>query len=136
MLSYRYTKYIYKYLKNTIEKDLGFHKAVRIKAIPEFTSLYMIHFIHRLRNDNKTRPKTKKKGGENMQLLTQEIKQKLPALYSQENENDPLVVCKFFDPTGSWTWYAYEGSPVDENGYFDTDKPKVDFLFFGLVVGF
>ena len=70
-----------------------------------------------------------------MQLLTQEIKQKLPALYSQENVEDPLVICKFFDPTGSWTWYAAEGSPVDENGYFDTDKPKVDFLFFGLVVG-
>jgi hypothetical protein len=41
----------------------------------------------------------------------------------------------FFDPTGSWTWYAYEGSPVDEKGYFDTDKEKVDFLFFGLVIG-
>jgi hypothetical protein len=71
-----------------------------------------------------------------MQLLTEEIKQKLPALYSQDNEKDPLVVCKFFDPTGSWTWYAIESSPVDENGYFDTDKEKVDFLFFGLVIGF
>jgi hypothetical protein len=49
---------------------------------------------------------------------------------------DPLVVCKFFDPVGSWTWYATEGSPVDEDGYYDTDKEKVDYLFFGLVVGF
>ena len=68
-------------------------------------------------------------------LLPETLKEKLPALYSQEKENDPLVVCKFFDPVGSWTWYATEGSPVDEDGYFDTDKPKVDFLFFGLVVG-
>ena len=57
-------------------------------------------------------------------------------LYSQEHEPDPLVVCKFFDPVGSWTWYATEGSPVDEDGYYDTDKEKVDYLFFGLVVGF
>ena len=71
-----------------------------------------------------------------MKLLTKAIMQKLPPLYSQENEKDPMVICKFFDPVGSWTWYAYEGSPVDEDGYFDTDKEKVDFLFFGLVIGF
>jgi hypothetical protein len=71
-----------------------------------------------------------------MQLLSNEILRKLLALYSQENQKDPLVVCKFFDPTGSWTWHAWEGSPVDEHGYYDTDKEKVDFLFFGLVIGF
>ena len=60
----------------------------------------------------------------------------MPPLYSQENERDPMVVCKFFDPVGSWTWYATEGSPVDEDGYYDTDKEKVDYLFFGYVVGF
>jgi Protein of unknown function (DUF2958) len=60
----------------------------------------------------------------------------MPPLYSQENERDPLVVMKYFDPVGSWTWYATEGSPVDEDGYMDTNKPKVDYLFFGLVVGF
>jgi hypothetical protein len=68
-------------------------------------------------------------------LLPETLKEKLPTLYSQENEEDPTVICKFFDPVGSWTWYAAEGSPVDEDGYYDTDKPKVDFLFFGLVVG-
>jgi hypothetical protein len=47
---------------------------------------------------------------------------------------DPLVVVKYFDPVGSWTWYATEGSPVDEDGYMDTTKEKVDFLLFGLVV--
>jgi hypothetical protein len=74
-------------------------------------------------------------GDKKMQLLTEEIKNKLPALYSQEQKKDPVVICKFFDPTGSWTWYAIEGSPVDENGYGDTDKEKVDFLFFGYVAG-
>src|SRR5262249_55869371 len=69
-------------------------------------------------------------------LLPDSLKERMPALYSQEQETDPLVVCKFFDPVGSWTWYAYEGSPVDEDGYYDTNKPKVDYVFFGLVVGF
>ena len=46
-----------------------------------------------------------------------------------------MVVCKFFTPDAGWTWYAIEGSPVDKNGYYDTDKEKVDFVFFGLVAG-
>jgi hypothetical protein len=69
-------------------------------------------------------------------LLPEILKERIPALYSQEQERDPMVHCKFFDPVGSWTWYATEGSPVDEDGYYDTDKLKVDYLFFGLVVGF
>src|SRR5580704_16492307 len=52
---------------------------------------------------------TKMKGGENMQLLTKELREKIPALYSQENEKDPMVYIKFFDPVGSWTWYVTEG---------------------------
>lgn len=60
-----------------------------------------------------------------MQLLTEELRKKLPALYSQENETDPMVYSKFFDPVGSWTWYATEGEEQDG-----------DFLFFGLVIGF
>jgi hypothetical protein len=69
-------------------------------------------------------------------LLPDILKERMPALYSQEHEHEPLVVVKYFDPVGSWTWYATEGSPVDEDGYMDTNKPKVDYLFFGLVVGF
>ena len=68
-----------------------------------------------------------------MKLLTEELKKQLPPLYSQQNEKDPLVVCKFFHPLSPMTWYAIEGSPVDEDGYYDTDKEKVDFLFFGWV---
>jgi len=70
-----------------------------------------------------------------MKLLTEELRKQLPPLYSQEQEKDPMVICKFFHPLSPWTWYAYEGSPVDENGYYDTDREKVDFLFFGWVYG-
>ena len=70
-----------------------------------------------------------------MKLLTQELRNQFPPLYSQEHEPDPMVICKFFHPLSHWTWYAYEGSPVDADGYCDTDQEKVDFLFFGWVYG-
>ena len=57
-----------------------------------------------------------------MELLTQELRQKLPPLYSQEHVEDPMVICKFFHPLSNMTWYAIEGSP--ENG---------DFIIFGWV---
>ena len=75
-------------------------------------------------------------GGEtHIKLLTKELEKALPPLYSQEKTPDPLVVCKFFTPDAGWTWFAIEGSPVDANGFYDTDKEKVDFVFFGLVSG-
>jgi hypothetical protein len=71
------------------------------------------------------------------ELLDEESRKKLPPLYSGETRGlDALGHVKFFTPDSNWTWYASEGSPVDEDGYYDTDKPKVDFLFFGLVSGF
>ena len=68
-----------------------------------------------------------------MKLLTEALRKQLPALYTQQSEADPLVYAKFFHPLSNMTWYATEGSPVDEDGYYDTDKEKVDFLFFGWV---
>ena len=59
-----------------------------------------------------------------MKLLTKELKATLPKLYSQENDKDPMVYIKFFDPTGNFTWYATEGEERDG-----------DFLFFGYVYG-
>lgn len=70
-------------------------------------------------------------------LLPDSIRETLPALYSQEELGlMALARVKFFTPDSNWTWFASEGSPVDANGYYDTDQPKVDFLLFGLVVGF
>jgi hypothetical protein len=58
-----------------------------------------------------------------MKLLTKEILAKLPPIGSQESNPDPTVVVKFFDPCGSWTWYATEFDPATGE-------------FFGLVDGF
>src|SRR5689334_9734702 len=70
-------------------------------------------------------------------LLPDEIKAKLPPLYANEALGmEALAQVKFFTPDSGWTWYASEGSPVDADGYMDTHEEKVDFFFFGLVVGF
>jgi hypothetical protein len=70
-------------------------------------------------------------------LLPKEIREQLPALYNNEAIGLlALAQVKFFTPDSNWTWYASEGSPVDEDDYCDTDKEKVSFLLFGLVVGF
>ena len=56
-----------------------------------------------------------------MKLLTKHLEQTLPALYSQENEKDPWVLCKFFLPMSKWTWYVTEFDGKD--------------TFFGFVAG-
>ncbi len=55
-----------------------------------------------------------------MKLLTKAIEKKLPALYSQEDDADPEVVCKFFTPTSSFTWLVLEGSAKDDTWVFFT----------------
>jgi hypothetical protein len=72
-------------------------------------------------------------------LLDEESRAKLPKLYHGEETGlgiDAVAQVKFFSPDAGWTWYASEGSPIDADGYFDTDKEKVDYLFFGLVIGY
>jgi hypothetical protein len=59
-----------------------------------------------------------------MELLTQELRARLPPLYSQEAEEEPMVYAKFFLPGTGWTWYVTEGG-----------EQEGDFLFFGFVVG-
>ena len=60
-----------------------------------------------------------------MELMTQELEVMFPALYSNESRDpkDVKVIAKFFDPCGSWTWYA-------------TEYDSKEGLFFGLVRGF
>lgn len=66
-----------------------------------------------------------------MKLLTQEIRKKLPPLYAQDGLGGKAVAyVKFFTPDSSFTWYATEGSPIqDESGN------ESDFRFFSLVDG-
>ena len=58
-----------------------------------------------------------------MNILTHESVQNLPALYSQEDVDDPIVPCRFYHPFSDWYWYPIEGN-LQEG------------LFFGFVRGF
>lgn len=61
-----------------------------------------------------------------MKLLTKELLAKLPPLRSQENEADPMVICKFFTPDSGWTWYVLEFDGKDVFfGYVDGDYPEL-----------
>ncbi|MBQ9639144.1 MAG: DUF2958 domain-containing protein [Bacteroidales bacterium] len=59
-----------------------------------------------------------------MQLLTKSIEKALTKtpLYSQENNPDPKIIVKFFNPCGIGTWYITEGEKQDDG----------DWLLFGL----
>lgn len=57
-----------------------------------------------------------------MKLLTQEIRRKLPPLYSQDGKGGKAIAqVKYFSPSSSWTWYGVEFDGQD--------------TFFGLVDG-
>jgi hypothetical protein len=57
-------------------------------------------------------------------LLPDEIREKLPPLYSNKDLGlMAMAVVKYFHPLSNWTWYASEFDPEDE-------------IFFGLVSGF
>ena len=61
------------------------------------------------------------KMGTIMQLLTKEIRDRLPKLGDMANQQDPIVQVKFFTPWSHWTWLAYEFDGKD--------------IFFGFVKG-
>jgi hypothetical protein len=58
------------------------------------------------------------------EMLPAEIREKLPPLYSQENNKDPIVYLKLFAPFNQWTWFITEGEQQGD-----------DFIFFGYVIG-
>ena len=70
-----------------------------------------------------------------MKLITKELITKFNKIGEQSDEENPLVIAKFFDPTGSGTWYATEynsetnicfgyvtGLTYDEWGTFSIDE--------------
>jgi len=66
-----------------------------------------------------------------MKLLTEEIRKKLPPLYSQDGKGGKgIAYLKLFTPDSGFSWWITEGSPIkDESG------AEIDFHLFGLVQG-
>jgi len=49
-----------------------------------------------------------------MQLLTKGLLQRFEKIGRQEDSKDPIVIAKFFNPTGAGTWYATEYDPEEK----------------------
>jgi hypothetical protein len=49
--------------------------------------------------------------------MTKELAQQFKKIGSQRNVEDPIVVAKFFDPTGGATWYCTEYDPKHREFY-------------------
>ena len=80
-----------------------------------------------------------------MKLLTEELRKKFPSLGSTDAKKpeEIEIVTKFFNPTGSWTWYAteFDGKDTffgfvrgfeDELGYFSLKELEGVKVGFGL----
>ena len=65
-----------------------------------------------------------------MELLTKEIEQKLPKLYSQDGNPDARVYVKFFSPLHRWTWYAteYDAESKMFFGWVDLGCPELGYF--------
>lgn len=82
-----------------------------------------------------------------MELITKELKARFAEIGDQSELDNPIVVAKFFDPTGSATWYATEydeernvcfgyvaGLAFDEFGSFSIDELESLKRPFGLTI--
>jgi len=72
-----------------------------------------------------------------MKLMTKELEARFKEVGSQEDIKDPIIIAKYFNPSGAGTWYATEYNPEerlffgyvsifgdlnDEWGYFSLDE--------------
>lgn len=46
--------------------------------------------------------------------MTTELEARFKAIGSQEGVSDPIVVAKYFNPTGGGSWYATEYNPEEK----------------------
>lgn len=69
-----------------------------------------------------------------MVLMDDEIAEALPNLYTTEHlpAGQRMVQFKYFDPCGSWTWYAMEFDPVERRFYGLVDGFEVEYGYFML----
>ena len=79
-----------------------------------------------------------------MKLLTKKIKEQATKQYDKGSDMEQMVVAKFFNPVGEWTWYLMNKDPksdycwgiVDgfalEVGSFDVKELQEIELSFGL----
>lgn len=72
-----------------------------------------------------------------MKLITQTLEKRFKKIGSQQEDKDPIVIAKFFNPVGIGAWYAIDydsetrnffgyvslfGDSCDEWGFFNLDE--------------
>lgn len=82
-----------------------------------------------------------------MKLITKHLEQRFAEVGSQSHKEDPLVIAKFFNPSGAGDWFATEYDPEtrlffgyvslfndynNEFGYFSLDELEAYRGRFGL----
>ena len=82
-----------------------------------------------------------------MELMTNKLLDRFKKVGTQEHSKDPIIIAKYFNPTGAGTWYATEYDPKsrtffgyvsifgdwnDEWGYFSLDELESFKGLFGL----
>lgn len=79
-----------------------------------------------------------------MDLLTNILESRLPALGRAKKLDNPLVFLKFVDIERGWAWYIMEGSKLEANeelilsdeGIVENKKFPHDMVFYGIIQGF
>ncbi len=97
----------------TVDERLKEFRKVPYDELPEFISF---------ESEKGSQLLTEYRTEQCIKLLTKAVLKRLPALYSQEEVKDPMIICKFFYPDFDWTWYAIEFDGKDQ--------------FYGLVTGY
>lgn len=49
-----------------------------------------------------------------MKLMTKAIEKRFEAIGSQDGKKDPIVIVKFFNPTGAGSWFSTEYDPINK----------------------
>lgn len=46
-----------------------------------------------------------------MKLITKQLEERFAKIGNQDEEEDPIIIAKFFNPNGAGTWYAISYEP-------------------------
>src|SRR5262245_8520797 len=59
-----------------------------------------------------------RQGGAPVEHVIKELRANIPRLYATENEQDPMVWLKFFNPWSGWAWYIIEFEQIEGTAFF------------------
>lgn len=67
-----------------------------------------------------------------MKLLTKDLIKDFRKIWNQEEIEDPIFICKFFNPCWPWTWYASEYDEENKIFFWYVDLIHKEWGYFSL----